>query len=597
MQRASRCLIFVARTLVIAVLASSVAPARTQGLGALSGDARFLDARYLERSLSDLGPARATVIAFVAHDCPLAQRSLALLADLDRERRSAGVRFLALDPSGDADVVEIAACGVAAGAEFPFGVDEGGALARALHVVRTPTVCVLDGEHRAVYLGRVDGAQRLGGDVAADARSDLREALEDVLAARPVRVATTVVDGCLLSFEPAVTLDPARPPTWTDSVGSLVRENCGTCHRADRAAPFELWTFRDAAKRRERIAEVVRRRQMPPWHASRHPDDFVNVRRLTDDARERILAWAAAGAPAGDLEAHPDPERPVSNGAWRIGDPDLVLRQAGRTVVPASGVVPYQYVVLPHVFAADTWVEAVEIRPENPRPVHHANLGWVRLGTAFTTENFVTGYVPGGDVYALEPGQAYLIPAGSLLGLQAHYVTTGEATSDRLSVGLRFPKSTVAKRARVLEVANKRFSLAPFAPAQPVSATRRFPGDATGIGMFVHMHLRGRDVRVRAIDEAGGEAPLLLVPNYDFDWQGSYRWAKDARRFAANTRVRAEARFDNSSFNAFNPDPSARVSVGEATEDEMMYVFVFYTLDQESLGLEVDPLTGAARKN
>ena len=272
-----------------------------------------------------------------------------------------------------------------------------------------------------------------------------------------------------------------------------------------------------------------------------------------------------------------------------------MLTQLGRTKLPASGIVPYQYVLVPHAFTADTWVEAVEIRPENSRAVHHANLGWVRLGQEFTPENFITGYVPGGDAYVLEPGQAYLIPAGAVLGLQAHFVTTGEETSNRFSVGLRFPRTKVEKRARHLEISNSRFSIPPFAPAQVVEATRCFDGDATGIGMFVHMHLRGRDVDVREIDALGREAPLLVVPNYNFDWQSSYRWAKNTQHFLGGTRVNARARFDNSKFNPFNPDASAKVRVGQETTDEMMYVFLFYTLDQENLGLDIDPRTGAAR--
>ncbi len=558
-------------------------------------DATFVDSRYLVRKLSELGAGRATVLVFVTPDCPLARRSLALLADLERELRGRDVRFLGLDPSGDASVVEINAAGLAAGAEFPFGVDEGGAIAKSLAVLRTPMVCVLDEQRQLVYSGRVDAALRPGGDALAGARADLREALTDLLMSREVRVPSTMVDGCLLNFAPVVTLDPAQPPTWAESVGAIVREHCASCHLADRVAPFELWSYRDAAKRAPRIAEVVRRGQMPPWHASGTAGSFVNERRLPDEARERLLAWAKAGAPAGNLAAHPDPERPPAQPEWKIGTPDRVLTQLGRTSLPASGVVPYQYVVIPHVFTADTWIEACEIRPENPRAVHHANLGWVRLGRAFTPENFITGYVPGGDVFELEPGQAYLIPAGAVLGLQAHYVTSGEATSDRLSIGLRFPRSSVDKRARHLEISNSRFSLEPFAPAQSVTATRQFGGNATGIGMFVHMHLRGRDVDVRAIDENGREERLLVVPNYDFDWQSSYRWARGAQHFAKNQRVKATARYDNSSFNAFNPDPSAIVRVGQETVDEMMYVFLFYTLDGEKLGIDVDPRTGVAR--
>jgi len=555
----------------------------------------FLDSHYLVRTLAELGPARASVVLFVAPDCPLALRALTLLADLERQLRDRGVRFVALDPSLGASVVEISAAGVAAGAEFPMGVDEGGAIARSLSVIRTPTVCVLDEQGERVYCGRVDAGLRLGSEPVPDARADLREALEDLLALRAVRVPSTIVDGCLLTLDGASQATAAAAPTWADGVGTLVREHCAVCHGPGGAAPFDLWAHRDASRRVDRIEEVVRRGQMPPWHASERAGTFVNSRRLDDAAREKILAWAKAGAPSGDLSLHPDPERPAKATGWRIGEPDLVLTQLGRTKLPASGIVPYQYIVVPHVFSEDTWVEAVEIRPEDSRAVHHANLGWVQLGREFTPENFITGYVPGGDVYELDPGQAYMIPAGAVLGLQAHFVTTGEALSNRFSIGLRFPRTAVAKRARHLEISNSRFTIAPFAPAQTVEATRRFTGDATGIGMFVHMHLRGRDVDVREIDPDGREEALLLVPNYDFDWQSSYRWAKNTKRFPAQARVKATARFDNSKFNPFNPDPSARVRVGQETVDEMMYVFLFYTLDQENLGLQIDPRSGGVR--
>ncbi|HUR28766.1 MAG TPA: redoxin family protein [Planctomycetota bacterium] len=573
--------------------ATQDAATQSPALGVVLHEKTFLDSHNLVRNLDELGEARATVIVFVTPDCPLARRSLSLLAELELALRSRGVRFVGLDPSVDASVVESAAAGVAAGVEFPMGVDEGGALAKALSVVRTPTVCVLDARMRAVYVGRVDASLRQGGEPVANARADLREALDDVLADRPVRVASTVVDGCLLTFDRA---PDATAPTWAERVGPLVREHCASCHAPGGVAPFELWDYRDGARRKERIEEVVRRGVMPPWHASRTAGEFANARRLPDEAREAILAWARGGAPAGDLVAHPDPARPAASTAWKIGEPDLVLTQLGRTKLPASGTVPYQYVLIPHAFTEDTWVEAVEIRPEDTRAVHHANLGWVRLGAEFTPENFITGYVPGGDVYELEPGQATLIPAGAVLGLQAHFVTTGTETSNRFRVGLRFPRTRIERRARHLEISNSRFAIPPFEPAHAVDATRKFPGAATGIGMFVHMHLRGRDVDVRELAPDGRETPLLVVPNYDFDWQSSYRWSKNTQHFPAETRVKARARFDNSKFNPFNPDPSARVKVGQETVDEMMYVFLFYTLDDEHLGLDVDPRTGFAMR-
>ena len=37
--------------------------------------------------------------------------------------------------------------------------------------------------------------------------------------------------------------------------------------------------------------------------------------------------------------------------------------------LPATGYIPYRYVVLPYVFPHDTWVQGVQIMPSNPRVV------------------------------------------------------------------------------------------------------------------------------------------------------------------------------------------------------------------------------------
>jgi hypothetical protein len=87
------------------------------------------------------------------------------------------------------------------------------------------------------------------------------------------------------------------------------------------------------------------------------------------------------------------------------------------------------------------------------------------------------------------------------------------------------------------------------------------------------------------------------VPNYSFDWQDSYRWSPGAQKFPAGTRVDVLAHFDNSKFNPYNPDASVPVRFSQQTDGEMMYGFLFFTYDDERLGLEVDPKTGVARRS
>jgi hypothetical protein len=111
------------------------------------------------------------------------------------------------------------------------------------------------------------------------------------------------------------------------------------------------------------------------------------------------------------------------------------------------------------------------------------------------------------------------------------------------------------------------------------------------------MHLRGKDMTYRSTYPDGREEMLLTVPNYNFDWQMGYVWEEGKNRFPRGTKIECVAHFDNSSFNPYNPDPSETVRYGPQTYHEMMYGFVFYTDDNEKLGLEIDPQTGHVVKS
>jgi hypothetical protein len=110
--------------------------------------------------------------------------------------------------------------------------------------------------------------------------------------------------------------------------------------------------------------------------------------------------------------------------------------------------------------------------------------------------------------------------------------------------------------------------------------------------MFAHMHLRGRDVAFSAHHPDGRVETLLLIPNYNFDWQHSYRWAPGSKVLPRGTTLEVVAHFDNSAFNPYNPDPRATVGEGRQTRQEMMYGFVFFTRADEDLGLQIDPRSG-----
>jgi len=554
-------------------------------------DATLTDGRWSPRRLSEFAGTAGTVVFFTAIDCPIAQRYLPRIGELAREFAPPRFRFLVVSAGRGDGLVDAAAQQVEAAPATTFGKDFDGALARALGVERTATAVVLDASRTIVYRGRVDAQYRYAGTMPNPGRADLHEALADIAAGRPVAVAATVVEGCKLDLSAAPAAAAAAAPTFFRDVLPLLQQHCQDCHRDGGEGPFALAKPTDCRAHLEMIGEVVAERRMPPWYGSRAHGDFVNVRGLDDSQRALIAAWLAAGAPDGKAADAPPP-RTFPQQEWRIGEPDLVLKVPAPIRLPAEGYVPYRYFVLPYRFEQDTWVEGIEIKPELKNSLHHCNLARVQWGQPFSQDGFVTGQVPGGDAMVLDPGTAVRIPAGSALVLQAHYVTTGAPVVDRLRVGLRFPRTTVDRELRVLIAHDSRFEIPAGAPAYPVQGRRTLKTAARGIGLFVHMHLRGRDMTVTASTPDGGEEKLLVVPNYNFDWQQSYRWGKEGRLFAAGTRIAALAHFDNSTSNPFNPDPTVPVHFGQETVDEMMYAFLFYTQDGERLGLSIDPHTG-----
>jgi hypothetical protein len=89
------------------------------------------------------------------------------------------------------------------------------------------------------------------------------------------------------------------------------------------------------------------------------------------------------------------------------------------------------------------------------------------------------------------------------------------------------------------------------------------------------MHLRGKAMRIAVTYPDGRQETLLNVPDYNFNWQITYR-AADPIFVPKGTRLKITAEFDNSRNNPLNPDPSKVVRWGAASETEMMDGWIEY---------------------
>lgn len=581
------------------ILFVSPAYAELPRVGSKIEKVTFKDIRWVERSLADFGERKVIVLVFTDARCPVAAKYAPRLSALAKEYEARGVQFAGIYASAADTVVGMAADALEKKLAFPVYKDFNQSSVKALGVTRTPEVAVLDSGRILTYRGRIDDQFRAAGEAPVPGREHLREALDAVLAGKKLEVAETTPEGCLLS-----PIAPADFPgvNYAEHIAPILQRSCQECHRPGQPAPFSLLSYEDVSRRASMIREVVEERRMPPAYNDPRHGHFINVRSLSEDDIHAVRAWAAAGAPRGDLARAPKPIAWPSS-AWRIGEPDLVLEIPQETRVPATGFVDYKYPVLApagstdgedYVFAADTWVQGIQILPGNHAAVHHANLYIVLPPPLEKIPTFLTGHVPGGEVTRYGKNAGVLVPQGSRLRLQIHYVTSGKETTDRTRVGIVYARETIRWRTKCLMLINNKFKIPPYDPAFEMTARGTFADDALGIGLYIHMHVRGKDMTFLARYPDGKSETLLSVPNYSFDWQISYRWPQEGKRFPAGTVIETVSHYDNSPLNPFNPDPSKTVREGQQTHHEMNYGYFFYIDEHENLEVDVDPKTGRA---
>ena len=389
--------------------------------------------------------------------------------------------------------------------------------------------------------------------------------------------------------------------TFTKDVAPILQKNCQTCHRPGEAAPFLLLTYEQARPWAPSMKRVVQQKIMPPWFADPSFGHFSNDRSLTEKEISTIVAWVNAGAPKGDPKDMP--AQPNFVEGWGIPKPDVIFELPHAFPVPESGMIEYQYVILPTGFTEDKWIQAAEARPTDRSVVHHM-IAYVRepgsnyfkdqkpgvffeapppkqdekTDTSALPSDFLVGYAPGQPAEILRPGQAKLIKAGSDIVLEVHYTPNGKATSDQARLGLIFAKQTPKERVLTLSAVNGTFKIPPGDPNYRVDATFEVPREVKLVGLHPHMHTRGKDFEYRLVFPNGDTQTILKVPAYNWHWQLWYNLAEPII-LPKGTKIECTAHFDNSPNNPENPDPTKTIIWGQQNWDEMMVGFFNLVFD------------------
>ena len=190
---------------------------------------------------------------------------------------------------------------------------------------------------------------------------------------------------------------PAQPAvTYYKQIAPIILEHCAPCHRPGESGPFSLLTYADAKRHARDIVSVTARRYMPPWLPEAGHGEFSGDLRLSDAQIRSIADWVRAGAPPGQVADAPPPTAFAPG--WQLGTPDLIVQAPKAFALPLEGPDVFWNFILTPAISKTRYVKAVEVRPGNPRVVHHANVIVDRTHSARSAEKVPGDGFPGMDV-------------------------------------------------------------------------------------------------------------------------------------------------------------------------------------------------------
>lgn len=206
MKTSGRLVVSLTLAVLIPVAAVAAEPVQTLAIGAAAPDFHLPGVDGRDYSLKDFAAAKVLVVVFTCNHCPTAQAYEDRIIKLHADYQPQGVALVAINPN-DPKAVRLDELGytdlsdsfeemkIRAKAKkfaFPY-LDDGSTqtTARAYGVLATPHVFIFDQERKLRYVGRIDDAE------VKEAKShDARNAIDALLAGKPVPVEKTRVFGC-----------------------------------------------------------------------------------------------------------------------------------------------------------------------------------------------------------------------------------------------------------------------------------------------------------------------------------------------------------------------------------------------------------------
>ncbi|MGZ8846329.1 MAG: thioredoxin family protein [Pyrinomonadaceae bacterium] len=163
-------------------------------IGSVLNDFKLPDANGAQQSLKSLMGKNGAVLIFVATKCPVSNAYNDRMQKVAEDYKAKGINVIGINSNYTEPAAEVKSHAAEKNLTFKILKDDANKVADKLGATRTPEVYVIDAGMKLVYHGRIDNSQKVEGVTA----NDLREALDEMLAGKPVSKTGGAAFGCTI---------------------------------------------------------------------------------------------------------------------------------------------------------------------------------------------------------------------------------------------------------------------------------------------------------------------------------------------------------------------------------------------------------------
>ena len=161
-------------------------------IGTMIDDFKLPDADGAEHSLKALTGKNGAVIIFIATRCPVSNGYNERMEKLAADYKAKGINVIGINSNVTEPASEVKSHAAEKHLSFTILKDDGNKIADRLGANHTPEAYVIDAGGKLVYHGRIDNSQ----NTANITSNDLRDALDAILAGKPIQKTTSLAFGC-----------------------------------------------------------------------------------------------------------------------------------------------------------------------------------------------------------------------------------------------------------------------------------------------------------------------------------------------------------------------------------------------------------------